>query len=311
MKTDILGDGFEQKQVAMPADSEGPVVATVVRRLCPGGSERAVLYVHGFSDYFFNAEMGRKFNSEGYDFYAVDLRKYGRSLMPGQKIFGVTDLSEYFPDIEAALNEIRQDGHSAVVLLGHSTGGLTASLFMKHRAPADVRALILNSPFLSWNLPWLQRKIVIPAITLLSRVCPGMKIPQEKDPGYAYSLHKAYGGEWDYDRNLKPDVFPDIDAAWVAAIERGQRQLRRGADIAVPILLLHSNKSTGKHDPRDQYRSADAILNVETLAAVGRQLGKNVTEVSIRGGLHDLVLSSHSVREQVYHVIFDWLAAVL
>lgn len=311
MKADILGDGFEQKQIAMPADREGPVVTTVVRRLCPGGSQRAVLYVHGFSDYFFNAEMGLRFNAKGYDFYAVDLRRYGRSLLPGQKVFGVNDLSEYFADIEAALNEIRSDGHSTIVLMGHSTGGLTTSLFMKHRAPTDVKALVLNSPFLSWNLPWFHRKIAVPAITLLSHFSPGLVIPQEKDPGYAYSLHKAYGGEWEYDRQLKPDVLPDVDAAWIAAIERGQRQLRRGAHIDVPILLLHSNKSAGKGATRDQYRSADAILNVETLAAVGRRLGKYVTEVSIRGGLHDLLLSTHSVREEVYRVIFDWLAAVL
>lgn len=307
MKTDILGDGFEQKLVAMPADHEGPVVTTIIRRLRAGGAKCAVLYVHGFSDYFFNAEMGRKFNDAGYDFYAVDLRKYGRSLLQGQKIFGVADLSEYFPDIEAGLEQIRADGHTEIVLMGHSTGGLTASLFMKRRAPADVRALILNSPFLSWNLPWLHRHVAIPAITLLSRWSPGLKIPQPKDPGYAYSLHKAYGGEWDYDRTLKPDVFPDIDAAWVAAIERGQRQLRGGADIRVPILLLRSKSSVGKRHSRDQYRRADAILNVETLAAVGRRLGKVVTEVAVKGGLHDLLLSSHSVREQAYSVIFDWL----
>lgn len=311
MKADILGEDFEQKQITMPADTEGPVVTTVVRRRCRGCAARAVLYVHGFSDYFFNAEMGRKFSAEGYDFYAVDMRKYGRSLMPGQKIFGVSDLSEYFPDIEAALNEIRADGHTTIVLMGHSTGGLITSLFMKHHAPADVKALVLNSPFLSWNLPWFQRKIAVPAITLLSHFSPGLIIRQEKDPGYAYSLHKAYGGEWDYDRRLKPDVLPDVDAAWVAAIERGQRQLRHGANIDVPILLLHSNKSIAKGDTRDQYRSADAILNVETLAAVGRRLGKDVTEVSIRGALHDVLLSTHSVREQAYHVIFNWLNTVL
>lgn len=311
MKADILSNGFEQKQIKMPDDIDGPVVTTVVRRRCNGGARRAVLYVHGFSDYFFNAEMGERFNAEGYDFYAVDLRKYGRSLLKEQKMFSVRDLSEYFPDIEAGLGQIRADGHSVIVLMGHSTGGLTTSLFMKHNAPADVRALVLNSPFLSWNLPWALRKIGVPAITLLAHLCPGLIVPQPKDPGYAHSLHKAFGGEWDYDRRLKPDVLPDVNAAWIAAIEYGQRQLRRGADIKVPILLLHSDKSTGKDAAPDQYRNADAILDVESLAAVGRRLGRNVTEVEIPGGMHDLVLSAPSVRQHVYEVIFKWLSTVL
>ena len=32
----------------------------------------------GFNDYFFQAEMGRQFADSGYNFYAVDLRRYGR-----------------------------------------------------------------------------------------------------------------------------------------------------------------------------------------------------------------------------------------
>ncbi len=30
------------------------------------------------SDYFFQTEMADQFNQHGYDFYALDLRKYGR-----------------------------------------------------------------------------------------------------------------------------------------------------------------------------------------------------------------------------------------
>ena len=55
------------------------------------------------------------------------------------------------------------------------------------------------------------------------------------------------------------------------------------------------------------YREADGVLNVHTMAIVGRQLGPGIEEVEIPGGLHDLVLSRRDVREMVYNIIFEWL----
>jgi len=47
--------------------------------------------------------MAEMFASNGYNFYAVDLRKYGRSLIAGQKMFQVRRLDEYFADINATI----------------------------------------------------------------------------------------------------------------------------------------------------------------------------------------------------------------
>ena len=79
----------------MPDDYNGKVVATLVRRMQPE-TDRAVLYVHGYNDYFFQSQMADSLNSWGVNFYAVDLRKYGRSLLPGQTPFEVYELEEYF-----------------------------------------------------------------------------------------------------------------------------------------------------------------------------------------------------------------------
>lgn len=127
---DILGDGFETAYVGQPDDYSGKVRTTVIRRRTTGQPARAILYVHGFSDYFFQKEMADMFVAHGYDFYAVDLRKYGRSLLPGQRMFQVRDIHEYFADIDAAVKVIDADGDREIILLGHSTGGLTTSLYM-------------------------------------------------------------------------------------------------------------------------------------------------------------------------------------
>ena len=90
---DVLGEGYEQLKLSFPDDYEGTVCATLVRKKAPQNTQKAVLYIHGFIDYFFQTEMAEQFNQHGYDFYALDLRKYGRSHLSHQKYYNVHDLS--------------------------------------------------------------------------------------------------------------------------------------------------------------------------------------------------------------------------
>src|SRR4026209_2579233 len=81
---DPLLPGFEALELRFPNDYDGGVVATLVRLPAGEAPRGAVLYVHGFGDYFFQRHMAERFAAEGYAFYAIDLRKYGRSLKPHQ-----------------------------------------------------------------------------------------------------------------------------------------------------------------------------------------------------------------------------------
>lgn len=76
---DYLGDGFEMTYLNHPDDYGGKVRSTVIRKLASIPSQKAILYVHGFSDYFLQKEMARMFVENGYNFYAVDLRKYAEA----------------------------------------------------------------------------------------------------------------------------------------------------------------------------------------------------------------------------------------
>ncbi|MBD5232733.1 MAG: alpha/beta hydrolase [Bacteroidales bacterium] len=303
---DILGDGYEVAYISQPSDYSGEVRCAAVRKQC-AGAVRAVLYVHGYSDYFFQKEMGDAFVSAGYAFYAVELRKYGRSLLPGQKMFQVRDLREYYADIEAALKAIEADGIEDVALLGHSTGGLTSALFVAERHPRAVSVLMLNSPFLAWNLPAVLRKFIVPAVGAIGRKLPWLPVHQPADAGYAQSLHANYGGEWNYSRDWKPDVMPDPDSGWIGAIDSAQKELAR-CRIDIPVLLMHSARSAHRGDGPEAYYSADAILDVESISKAGRGLGPDVTEAVFEGGLHDLVLSRPSVRREVMDVMLRFLA---
>lgn len=129
---DIL-PGYEARYVNHGKAFDGPCRSTIIRKLAAKPSKRAYLYIHGFNDYFFQKEMGQRFVDSGYNFYAVDLRRYGRSWQPWQYPFNVRRQSEYFSDIDSAIAQIRRDGNTDITLSGHSTGGLTVAYFAAER----------------------------------------------------------------------------------------------------------------------------------------------------------------------------------
>ena len=94
-RADILGDGYESRTVELLDDAEGPCVATLVRATPPADARMTVLYLHGRNDYFFQTEMAQQLVDAGAAFYALDMRKYGRSLRPHQTIGYADDLSAY------------------------------------------------------------------------------------------------------------------------------------------------------------------------------------------------------------------------
>ena len=69
----------------MRDDYVGAVTATLIRHDRTTPSKRALLYVHGYNDYFFQAAMGDSIAQHGIDFYALDLRKYGRLYPPSSR----------------------------------------------------------------------------------------------------------------------------------------------------------------------------------------------------------------------------------
>ena len=87
-----------------------------------------MLYLHGWNDYFFQTHVADALSAAGFAFYALDLRRYGRSLRLGQLRGFIADLSEYDQELSAAADLIAAD-HEHLTLLGHSTGGLTATLW--------------------------------------------------------------------------------------------------------------------------------------------------------------------------------------
>lgn len=313
---DVLGEGFEQLTLDLGTDDEGAVVATLVRSL-PKRSrwihkgplhDVDVLYVHGWSDYFFNKELAHYWTAQGARFFALDLRKYGRSLRPGQTPGFIDDLETYDIDIATALAQIQSSarGHRRLFLLGHSTGGLILTLWAA-RHPDLAHALILNSPWLETQGSTLARTIATPIVKAQSLANPRTSLVSPDLGYYTRTISDQREGEWAVNLEWRPEKGFPAKSAWLAAILAGHTLVASGLSLPIPVLTLLSMRSTISPVWREEMRSSDIVLFVDEVARAALKIGDTVTVARIDGALHDVFLSAPPVRELAYTQVTRWL----
>jgi alpha-beta hydrolase superfamily lysophospholipase len=302
---DIVKD-YTSKTLKLKPDYEGEVIATLVASKFNVGNRKSVLYLHGYVDYFFQAHLGEKFNAHNFDFYALDLRKYGRSLLSNQHPHYCKDVREYYEEITIAILQIQELGNGETFLLGHSTGGLIASNYMNDGQEKDViKGLILNSPFLDFNQNNFQMSIVCLVAKLISGIFPYAKVNGALSPAYAQSIHKDFYGEWDYSIDSKPITFPTY-LAWLLAVQKGHKRVAV-SNIKAPVLVMHSSASAEVSTFSEEAMSKDIVLDVNNIKRIGAKLGKQVTLLEIKNAQHDIFLSRKIVREKAFNEMFSWL----
>ena len=310
---DDLGPDYRRLTLQLAPDDEGDVVATLVRYAPPTEEAvrpvRAVLYVHGWSDYFFQTELAEYWHGQGAAFFALDLRKYGRSLRPHQTPGYMEHLHEYDEDLETALTLIHAElgAHASVMIVGHSTGGLVAALWA-HRNPGRLHGLVLNSPWLELQGSSTVRTVSTPAIRQLARFQPKAPLPNIDAGYYARSLREAEDGGWELNPAWRPVPSFPVRAGWLRGIIEGHAAVAAGLSIACPILVLTSDRSLISPRWSEDMRQADIVLDVELLARRAPHLGPVVTIARVAGGIHDLALSRPGPRAQFYREITRWLA---
>ena len=310
---DFLG-GFETTELALPGAEPAPgepddveLVATLIRKSGPRIGSRAALYLHGWNDYFFQTHLADYLTDLGYDFYAVELRRYGRSIRQGQLRGFIANLDDYSLELDAAADLIAAD-HDRLLLMGHSTGGLIAALWAARNSDR-LEGMILNSPWLDMQGSAIVRAVGAPVIDALGSRAP-TSIIRLPDLGFtARSLHISLGGEWDYDLTLKSRPGPPIRTGWLRAVLLGHQRVAAGLGIGVPILVLASARTEFARRWHEGLRVVDSVLDVEQTAARAVRLGPHVTVVRIPDGLHDLTLSAPHVREQALDEIGRFIDA--
>lgn len=316
--SDRLGDDYSSLTIDLGDDPEGEghITATLVR-YDPAVRERpraVVLWVHGFTDYFFHSHVAERLSDESIATYGIDLRKCGRSLRPGMSAHYSTNLSRYGAELDAAIAAIRADTSAPIVPICHSTGGLIVPLWLADRRDAgafpDVAGLVLNSPWLEFDVdafvPFRASRIM-PAvdglIAALGKLAPNRVLPLPTNETYGSSLSSSRLGEFDYERALKPIDSAGVRPGWLAAVRRGQLRLQKGLDLDLPVLMLRSERSS-------RWRTdADLILDVRSMKKYGPRISRCLTDTPLAGARHDVLLSTIDVREKAVAELISWMDA--
>lgn len=322
---DVLGAPFESLTLPLEPDSEGEVVATLVRRN-PGvqvwqnlgarlgradqfpAAGADVLYVHGWSDYFFQRHLAEFWHGAGARFYALDLRKYGRSLRPHQTPGYVESLTEYDTDIDAALEAMgqnRPDSSRPLILMGHSTGGLTLSLWAA-RNEHRVDALILNSPWLELQTREIGRKALEPLVGLQARRVPMSGLFNLDLGFYSRTTSKQLEGEWDFNPEWRPERSFPVRAGWLRAVMAGHALVAHGLGLTIPVLVMLSATSSLALRWLPEMASSDVVLDVEVVAQRALNLGHSMTMARFDGAIHDILLSARPIRDAAFAEMLRW-----
>ncbi len=306
---DILGPGFAQQTLALGSAAAGPATLVRSRPRMPWLRPLTgvdVLYVHGWSDYFFQTGLARLWTGLGARFYALDLHGYGRSLRPGQTPGYVAALEDYDDDISAALAAM---GHPRsgrrLVLMGHSTGGLTLSLWAA-RHPGVASAVVLNSPWLELQTGAIGRQAIAPLIEMRARFDPLGAHPVV-DLGFYTRAQRELGTLPDSPDGWRPERGFPTHPGWLAAITRGHAVIAAGVAIDAPVLTLLSTGSTAPLQWSAQMTSTDSVLVVDDIARAAPRLGPLVTVARIEGAIHDVFLSAPGPRDAAYVALRRWL----
>jgi len=305
----LLGPGFEERPL-------GP--ATLVRPVDRPARPRAVvLHVHGYNDYFFQAHLARAVVAAGHAFYAVDLRRAGRSLLDGGPGADdplpphyVASLREAGADLSAAARAVRDLAPGLpLVVHAHSTGGLSATLWahaVRHDPAHGPDLLVLASPFFSLSGSRLADAGRSALLEVLGRRRP-LAVVSANPSEYATYQHASHGGRWDFDTTLKrPEGLP-ARAGWLRTVTRAQARLARGLAVPGPVLVARSDSSGPDRPDNPRLDAQDTVLDVGRIAALTPRVGPDTTPLVVPGGVHDLALSADAPRRTYVDGVLGWL----
>ncbi|WP_062070523.1 serine aminopeptidase domain-containing protein [Demequina sediminicola] len=307
---DIL-DGYEAAPLPTAQVGKETVARTLVRRVERPESPRAIaLHVHGRNDYFFQTHLADAFTENGAAFYAVDMRRAGRSIQPGDIPHHFTDIAEVGEDISAAIDAAIADaGDLPVIVHSHSTGALGAAIWANDVGHPNLAGVILNSPLFGlqlhgWKAAGIELTPIIGAIAPRWVMDPAPTV-------YTQRLAAADGGKWVFRDDWKRSSGQPATAGWLGATVSARRRIAKGLDIQVPVLLAHADSSGPDKFDNPRVDSQDTVVDVVPMREYGPKLGPRVQMSEVAGAMHDLSLSSPEPRQTYLATVATWMDTVV
>jgi len=134
-------------------------------------SNKVIIHLHGLTGNFYRSfligPLARKFISNGYNFFSINLRGHdtvaGVKRKEGKKLKSLTIGATYekfedcIYDIEGAIKFVLKRGFSNIFLEGHSTGCQKITYYQSKKQDKRVKGLILLAPAEDYNY---QKKLL-------------------------------------------------------------------------------------------------------------------------------------------------------
>ncbi|WP_062077248.1 alpha/beta hydrolase [Demequina globuliformis] len=301
-QADVL-DGYAQASLRAPASApegggDGQLTRTLVRRVeAPATPRAAALIVHGYNDYFFATHLADSLAEHGCVVYAVDMRRAGRSLLPGNQAHHISHIDELAEDIADAAQAVTADAAERgwaelpLVVHAHSTGGLAAAIWANDRPADPLAGLVLDGPLFGLALSAWQAAAmrVTPAI---ARLRPRQVVVPAPSPYTTGLMDRG----WAFDTAWKRPEGVGATAGWLAATAAARRRVAQGLDIRVPVLVASADSTGPDRLDNPRHASQDTVVDVEAIRRHSATLGPNVRHLIVPGAIHDLALSADEPR---------------
>ena len=294
---DIL-PGFKNRKIYLYRGEE----ATLIYK--EGGFNKAVLSIHGFASYFTNEELANRYLANGYNFYAVDLRNYGRSIRDEDKRFYIDDMRSYFEELDIAVDYV-SSRNNEILLSGFSMGGLISSIYLKEGFNrGKINRLFLHSPLFKFRTNLVKRIPFGSFLMGMGRRFSNFKINfnVERYKG----ILERFDSKGRYKHFLMKNKRIPLHLNWFKTMSDNIDKLSKGLNLEIPILVLSSTK-TYDFSKETRITESDLVLDVKDIKERAPLVGENVEVRQIEGGAHDLFISAEEAKEETYTALFEWL----
>ena len=253
--------------------------------------KKIILWIPGLTDHYIHNHIKKYipvFNNyeikelvfSDYDFLNENIKQYSTE-----------DFLLYIKFIDEKIKEINLEKYSEKILYGHSTGGLISILYLKYGQYCNLfDGLILNDPFIDWNLNFLQELIL--ENSKFYPLCWKFKnflwrynkFTKYYKKSCTYEI-ASYLNSFDYITGKKKECYDDGYIAFPKGASQAQKLILSKKNFLekFPILLLIANGSEFK---KKKFVLGQSLNKNETIYLLN--LSSNLSYWYIDGTYHDV-----------------------
>lgn len=270
---------------------------------------KALVWIHGFNDYFFHFHVADKLLQNGFNIYAITLRGYPKPGADRRYLFYIDDISKYIEEIDLQIEWILSRKHpDKIILYGHSKGGLISTAYADEGKYKDrLNALVLNAPFFDFYDSSFKEFFLQHIVPLIAKGIPGFVLQYGNDqhisePDYYQDLLSRYY----FDQNRKLTYPKHVFAGLIRAVSKYHKKIQnKEIQIKIPILVQVSKHSSMSCDGPEH--KTDCVLDVSEIKKYSQLIGDSVQLIEYENAIHDVFLSEDPVVEKALHDLLQFI----